>query len=131
VALWDAEASLYDVMRAVQVTVGGLVGTATEAFTFDAPVASFAGRNHVLSSRGSVTVSGLSFGLSEHTSSLAVGLAECSTSSWSSSTTIRCLNSAAHVSFPVLDVSVSASVGTGLDLFTFDGMVCFRFECGR
>ena len=41
-ALWDAEGSLYDVMRAVQVTVGGVVGTSTEAFSFDAPVASFA-----------------------------------------------------------------------------------------
>ena len=32
-SLWDAEASLYDAMRAVQVTVGGLVGTMTEGFS--------------------------------------------------------------------------------------------------
>ena len=42
-ALWDAEGSLYDVMRAVEVTVGGVVGTSTEAFSFDAPVASLRG----------------------------------------------------------------------------------------
>ena len=33
--------AVYDVMRAVEVTVGGVVGTSTEAFSFDAPVASF------------------------------------------------------------------------------------------
>ena len=51
-ALWDAEGSLYDVMRAVQVTVGGVVGTSTEAFSFDAPVASFVRAEHGAQLRG-------------------------------------------------------------------------------
>ena len=75
-AVWDAEASLYDVMRVVQVSVGGVVGTMTEAFSFDGPVASYAMANQVLSGRGSVTVSGLSFRYVEYTATAQLVSAE-------------------------------------------------------
>ena len=90
-SLWDAEASLYDAMRTVQVSVGGVVGTMTEGFSFDAPVVCFSSiRNTPLSGRGSVTVSGLSFGSSVYTATAAIGSAPCSTSMWTSGTSVGC-----------------------------------------
>ena len=123
-ALWDAEGSVYDVMRAVQVTVGGFVGTSTEAFSFDAPVASFVSLNVPHSGRGSVTVTGLQFGLSEYTASAAVSAEACVTSSWQSSTSLACLGSFSRSSggqsTRVTEVTVGGFVGTGLDIFSFD-----------
>ena len=76
---------------AVQMTVAGVVGTGHGVFSFDAPVASFVSSiNTPLSGRGSVTVSGLNFGLAEYTASAAVGSEPCSTSSWMSATSISC-----------------------------------------
>mgnify|MGYP002831402822 CR=1 FL=1 len=123
-SLWDAEASLYDAMRTVQVSVGGVVGTQTEGFSFDAPAVSFVGSNAAVSGRGSVTVSGLSFGLAEHTATAAVGSEPCVTVSWSSLTSLACLGlpmrSAGGQLMSTLEVTVSGFVGTGLELFSFD-----------
>ena len=131
-APWDAEGSLYDVMRMVQVTVGGVVGTMTEAFSFDGPVASFARSNAVVSGRGSVTVSGLSFGLSEHTATASMSSVPCVTSAWQSSTSLQCLASDARSSGGQLmhtsEVTVSGFVGTGLELFSFDAAVASSVE---
>ena len=88
-ALWDAEGSVYDVMRAVQVTVGGFVGTSTEAFSFDAPVASFVETEHGSQLRGVCdSDAGCSFGLSEYTATGQLLSGVCSTTSWSSSTSL-------------------------------------------
>ena len=69
-------------MATVEVTVGGFVGTGLEMFSFDAPVASDVLRNAPLTGDGSVTVTGLSFGLFEYTATAALGSAACSTTSW-------------------------------------------------
>ena len=122
-ALWDAEGSLYDVMRMVQVTVGGVVGTMTEGFSFDGPVASFVSMNVPSTGRGSVTVSGLSFGLSEATMSGSLASAVCVSSSWSSSTSLTCLSGAAIEVHAFMSATVNAAVGTGCSIFTFDGML--------
>ena len=126
-ALWDAEGSLYDVMRAVEVTVGGVVGTSTEAFSFDAPVGSFVALNVPQSGRGSVTVSGLSFGLSEYTASAAVVRSHVSHRlgsrrhrwhAWAGSRSSR------GELVATVEVTVGGFVGTGLDVFSV------RCACG-
>ena len=100
------------------------MGTSTEAFSFDAPVASFVALNVPHSGRGSVTVTGLQFGLSEYTASAAVSAEACVTSSWLSSTSLACLGSFSRSSggqsTRVTEVTVGGFVGTGLDIFSFD-----------
>ena len=73
-ALWDAEGSVYDVMRVVQVTVGGIVGTSTEAFSFDAPIQSHGmPLNNPATQPSWVTLSGLGFGYTDYTASVQLG----------------------------------------------------------
>ena len=76
--------------RVTEVTVGGFVGTGLDVFSFDAPVASDVLRNAPLTGDGSVTVTGLGFGLFEYTATAALGSAACSTTSWSSASSVVC-----------------------------------------
>ena len=104
----------------------GVVGTTTEAFSFDAPAASFARLNVPESGQWSVTVSGLSFGLSEYTATVIFVPQACVTSAWTSSTSLSCLGSYGRSSggeTATTEVTVAGFVGTGLELFSFDAPV--------
>ena len=88
-----------------------------------APVVSdAAGRNLATSAGTSVTISGLGFGWLD-TSATASQTTEdvCSTSAWTSATTVAC-SPAEHRGWPVrAAVSVSGVCGSGMGLISFDG----------
>ena len=113
-----------------KVTVGAMVGTrAASLFMFDGPVVSgIGGTNSATSGGSSVTITGLNFGSYSFTATTAAnGIDRCSTTSWSSATTVACLLVAATAILnpAFAKVTVSAVVGTraGLNLFTFDAPV--------
>ena len=69
---------------------------------------------------GSVTVSGLSFGMSDATPSVRVDSNACTTAAWTSATSSLCVNTngPSEVSS---EVTVGTAVGTRYPGFTFDG----------
>ena len=88
-----------------------------------APVLSQAFANLPLSGGVTVTVTGLNFGYSELTASSAVGGVLCGSSSWSSDTSVACEVGMSTSLSTTLEVTVGAAVGTGRDLFSYDGPV--------
>jgi len=105
------------------VTVAALSGTAVALFTFDAAISSCAFGNFPRSGDASVTVAGLSFGMYDFTASVTMSLAMCSSTSWSSSTSVLCNSPVAVLLAPQLDVTVGVVVGTVANPFTFDAPV--------
>jgi hypothetical protein len=106
------------------VTVGGIAGTGEPVFSFDAVVASGVLGNAPHSGMGSVTVTGLQFGIGEHTATGVVGLAACHCSSWASATSLSCLMSS-FAGYPgYVQVTVGAVGGTGASVFSFDSRAC-------
>ena len=75
-------------LQTAEMTVAGVVGTGYGVFTFDAPVASFVELNMAHSFGGSVTVTGLHFRYVEYTATGQLLSGVCSTTSWSSSTSV-------------------------------------------
>ena len=131
------------------VTVSAAIGTLPGQFSFDgspaagdcelatsflllvslgmfagaAPVVSMASANVVQSGGGTVTITGLSFGTDGRTPTASLNAANpCSSSAWTSATTVACTPRAYHgtaVQWTV--VSVTAVVGTLMRQFSFDG----------
>jgi hypothetical protein len=102
------------------VTVTGFVGTGLELFSFDTPVMSDVLRNAPPSGDGSVTVTGLGFGLFEYTATATFGTAACSTTSWSSGTSVVC-QASDYYDYPgYVEVTVGAMTGTGASVHTYD-----------
>jgi hypothetical protein len=112
----------YGTGKVVGLTVHSVVATAESAFTFDAPVVTAGATiNNPSSSGASVTVSGLNFISTDLTPSMAVGSTMCSTSSWSSATTVQC--GAAGISGTgthSLALQVASLSGTQYEGFSFD-----------
>ena len=77
----------------------------------------------VVSSSGSVTISGLSFGRSDFTPTASLAVTDvCSSSAWTSATTVACAPQAYGGSAAGRTaVSVSAVAGTFVGQFSFDG----------
>ena len=74
----------------------------------------------------SVTLSGLNFGASDYSPTVVVGNVMCTTSSWTSGTSMEC--SVATAAADSYAVTTSGFVGSFVDSFTFDGIagdVCF------
>jgi hypothetical protein len=87
-----------------------------------APVVSTAMANAVSSGSGTVTISGLSFGTSSPTATASLATADvCSSTAWTSATTVACAPQAYSGSAVRIAVSVSAVVGTVAGPFSFDG----------
>ena len=107
-------------MAVIEVTVGGFVGTGLELFSFDAAVASIVWQNAPLTGDGSVTVTGLGFGVHEYTATAAFGSAACSTSSWSSGTSVTCQAASSYDYAGYVEVTVGAMSGTGRAVYTYD-----------
>ena len=88
-----------------------------------APVVSMVSANAVQSGGGTVTISGLSFGMDRRTPTATLDVSEpCGSTSWTSTTTVACTPQA-YGGTAVLRtaLSVSAVVGTVLGQFSFDG----------
>ena len=92
-------------------------------FSFDGPVASGVQMNAPHSGDASVTVSGLNFGSSVYTATTAIGSAPCSTSMWTSGTSVACQMGIALAEAQTSELTVGGVVGTGYHIFTFDAPV--------
>ena len=79
--------------------------------------------NRPFSTMQSVTVSGLNFATVDATASGSVGLNSCDTASWSSGTSVVCLQTAAATpaDSSVVVTASAALIGTRPAGFTFDG----------
>jgi len=115
--------------RLGRLTVAVVVGTAGSTYSFDAAVASDVRRNAPHSGYASVTVSGLNFGVGEHTATAGLerggggDLGVCFTSSWTSATTLACRSNAFGDVFQSASVTVASVSGTGKPVFSFDAAV--------
>jgi len=72
----------------------------------------------------SVTVSGLYFAAFDLSPTAVLGTGVCGTASWTSSTSVHCLSSGASLPPAFAPVTVNSIVGTGANVFTFDGLLC-------
>ena len=115
----------------IEVTVAAMVGTGRapwsidhgrdEIWSFDAPTLSVGWRNGPMTGGASLTVSGLNFGSGTATASVAYGHAHpCSTTGWTSVTTVACLASASRAMPRSFGMTVAGVVGTGFSIFSFD-----------
>jgi len=117
---------LLDVFGYLQVTVGSVAGTGRGVFSFDAAVVSEIRRNAPQTGGSSVTVTGLGFGVGEHTATAGLerggagDLGVCLTSSWTSATTLGCRSNAFADLFQATSVTVASKSGTGQPVFSFD-----------
>ena len=103
------------------VTVSTVVGTGLGGFSFDSPVLSSAFLNLPRSGGASLSLMGMNFGSHNYTPTAAVGDdGLCSTSSWSSGSSVHCLSSAESSVYGDMYTTVSAHVGTEYALFSFD-----------
>ncbi len=115
----------------VQLTVGSIAGTGQPVYSFDGAVVSEARRNSPFSGYASMTVSGLDFGVGEHTATVGLNGAErghvglCFSSSWTSATTLACLSNESRNILMVASVTVAVVSGTGQLIFSFDGALPF------
>ena len=106
-------------------TVASIVGSTVLAITFDAAVLSYGLLNSAPSGGSSVTVMGLSFGGFDFTASSALAYGACSTSTWTSGSSVHCLSQSMSflVSGSPSVLTVGAGVGTDCVLLTFDAPV--------
>ena len=79
--------------------------------------------NAALTSNAALQISGLNFGGTSSTATVSITTADvCSSTTWTSSTTVACATSGRTQPAIKACVSVSAFVGTVIGQFTFDGM---------
>jgi hypothetical protein len=111
------------------VTVASVSGTGGPIFSFDSATASSVDLNMPLSGQTLVTVSGLNFGVGEHTASAGLemggagNVGSCSTSSWTSATSVACRMVGISDKFGVVQLTVASVAGTGRAVYSFDGAV--------
>jgi hypothetical protein len=78
-----------------------------------------------------VTLTGLNFGVGEHTATAGLNVAGrgdvtlCFSSSWTSATTLACLSNESRNILMVACVTVAVVSGTGQLVFSFDGALPF------
>jgi hypothetical protein len=81
--------------------------------------------NAVMSGSGTVTISGLSFGIVGPTATASLTAADvCGSSAWTSATTVACAPQAHGTTVVRTAVSVSGVAGTLTGQFSFDGALC-------
>jgi hypothetical protein len=105
------------------ITVSALAGTSSAVFTFDSPVVSETRLANIGVGGGSATVLGLGFGYTEQTASVAVSLVHCRTTSWSTSTSVKCAMDTSDPAFDSAMITVGAHAGTNLVILSFDAPV--------
>jgi hypothetical protein len=123
--------SFVEIFGSLKLTVANVVGTGLNLFSFDSAVVSEARQNAPFSGYASVTVSGLNFGVGEHTATAGLNGAGrgdvvlCFSSSWTSATTLACLSNESRNILIVASVTVAVVSCTGQPIFSFDGALPF------
>jgi hypothetical protein len=109
----------------VLITLGGLVGTEYHAFSYDAPVVSFAAAptNGPISGGAGVTMYGHNFGSIDFTATAMVSSTECATTVWTSGTHVECLTSAGHGQAHALVLNLGGLAGTYAAHYSYDAPV--------
>jgi hypothetical protein len=102
-------------------TVGVVIGTYPETFTYDAAVVTSSMRgNQPNTGTGFVTVSGFNFAAVDTTLSIYVGLTQCSTASWNSQTSLQCYTPVGRDTVSMSVKTVNTQIGTTMKIFTYD-----------
>ena len=100
-----------------------VAGSATAVFTYDTPVLSmFTVINTPTTGGSSLTLSGMNFGSIDYTVSVRHGFSTCSTSSWTTGTTILCQTAKGTGGKLTLNV-ITANVGCFSAAFSFDSPI--------
>jgi len=83
--------------------------------------------NRGFSTAQSVTVSGLNFNTVDTTVTVLIALNGCGTASWTSGTSVVCLQSSSGTpaDSSMVATVAAAFVSTAVSAFTFDGILCF------
>ena len=79
--------------------------------------------NIAATSSFSVTVSGVTFGTEDMTTSTRIGISGCQTAAWVSGTSVGCYMSLGVGTSLAVQLTVSAVAGTQTAVFTYDGMI--------
>jgi hypothetical protein len=128
---WNSETTLicrtpsgYGTKLHTSLTVGVLIGTFTDTFTFDAAVVTSSLRgNQPNTGTGFVTVSGMNFAAVDTTISVFVGLTACATSSWNSATALQCYTPIGRDTVSMQVETLNTQIGTRMNIFTYDSPV--------
>jgi len=103
-------------------TVSGLVGTRISPFTYDAPCLTntkMDGSNSATTGGADATVQGLNFGAYDATATHFFAGKDCSTTAWTTGTTIVCTNPLG-TGQPQQSSAVASILGTSSTVFSFD-----------
>jgi len=73
----------------------------------------------------SVTLTGMDFAPTDATVTAVLALADCSTSSWTTATSVACIGIAGASQVGTVGISVAGEVGTSTTVFSFDGKSIF------
>jgi len=123
-----------DIFGRASVTVATVAGTGRPIFSFDSATASSVYLNFPVSGNSPVTVSGLNFGVGEHTATAGLemggagNVGSCSTSSWTSATSAMCQTAGITDKFGFAQLTVGSVAGTGRAVYSFDGAVVSDVE---
>jgi hypothetical protein len=116
----------------VFLTVGAIVATQEDVFSFDSPVLSFTQLyNMPTTAGGQVTVEGVNFGPSDFTPTVRIQSTVCSTASWSTTTSVVCVASSGYGISRKLAVTIASYAGTALGIFSFDSPMVTGLSLGN
>jgi len=105
-------------------TLASLVGTQKHAYSYAAPeITDVAGINGAASGAALVTMNGQNFGLTNTTPTTRIGSTICTTSQWSTSTSIVCIAAYGTGASLTAAVTVAKQVGTRVKSFSYDSPV--------
>ena len=109
-------------------TVSRLTGTGATFFCYDSAVLSYSLLNIAPSGGSSLTVTGLNFGAYASTATVDMEGYSCSTTSWTASTAVACVDQLRGSGWPLrsrgyMMATVGALAGTGLSAVSFDAPV--------
>lgn len=89
-----------------------------------APVATSVLLNAPMSGGATLTMNGFNMGNLDLSMTSAVALQRCETSHWTSRTSLSCLAAAFQAWDGTVHITVGGHVGTGTDVFSFEGAGC-------
>lgn len=105
-------------------TVAALVGTTTQAFTYNAPVTSSVSiPNSPTSGAAVITLLGMDFGVPAVTATALAGGTLCSTTSWTTITAVACVSPVGIGRAHPVRLTVASQVGSLLRVLSFDSPV--------
>ena len=105
----------------VSVSIGGVIGTRTIIFTYDAPqVTRLVVSNNPVTGGGGITIHGRNFGPSDTAPDVLIGESGCQRAQWISDTAIVCRLLPGVGGLHTVAVTVGRSVGTQTAAFSYD-----------